>query len=209
LQTISLYRIIPAIMEITKYNLQQMSPYAEIASKKISYIHDPELLSHNTSARRLPDILREGIIARKFAERIRKKDYVSQFGNQVSEEHISVTMAQEAIFGVDEILIFIKTTRPAIPIHHEGYKGELWKELLIKHRVSPREFVGIGLRKDSAYEFLARDILYLCGITWANNPENSVPVFECDLGNQVFHILPGLSQAPGLRILWPPYDTLV
>ena len=195
-------------MEISNYDLQRMSPFAEIASRKIQFISDPELVSHSTPNIRLPDILKEGIMARRFAKRIGKKDYVSEWNDPQNEEYVSVTRAREAIFDINGIVIFIKTAKPVIPISNLEHSKGISKEFLIKHRVSPREFTGIGLSKRILDNDDFRDILYLCRITWTYRPEISIPLFEYYFDNPESHMHPGLSQGQNLRVLWPTINNI-
>lgn len=149
-----------------------------VAMSKVCDLETTPFVTHATYYGKLPDILREGIIAGDFAQRIGKGTYISEFGAQQNVRSVS-TIDQSRLTWGNQIAIVIKKGNGIL--HHDDLSAAM-REMLIKNRVAPREFMGMGISVPEIHavgheQRLQKAIEGAIEI-WKGNPGEALPVYD-------------------------------
>lgn len=160
----------------------------EVAMAKVTdpFSHafeEPYPLWHGTEIEKLPDILREGIVAEDFAKRIGKTRfrYRRNWNFQAKWNNKYVSLARGDTYGNSyfsySVSILVEPTGEIIEPPRElssGNTGDIVKpydyELLVKNRISPREFKGLSVRTEA-------DVDKILSVMRGLPPSRALPIY--------------------------------
>lgn len=148
-----------------------------IAMSKVRDLDGISFVTHGTTYEKLPDILRQGIIAGDFAQRIGHPTYSSEWDQSHNRKFVS-TVEGYITWG-DEVEVIIRKPKDA---SQERNLTPGSREVLIRHRVAPREFLGIAAsipeRHKQGYETRLQRVVEDAIEIWKARPQDAVPFYN-------------------------------
>lgn len=159
----------------------------EIAMEKVTdpfakpypYVHEVPY-----DPKKLRDILREGIIAGDFAERIHKEDYKSRWDYPVNLRHVSLTRDIPALYlEFGEISFLVDPSKVQL-VSPDVVRPSGYNEVLVRNRISSRKLTGIVVGTREGELFLnARKLPNSIvgdveGILESIDPKYALPVYS-------------------------------
>lgn len=141
---------------------------------------ESNLFWHETSPSNLEAILHEGIVAENFARRVGKDDFQRRYSSSWNEDNVS--LAKSGALGiVGDVFLLVEPKGKVIPTAPDAKSGKMRPnpgEVLVPHRIAPRELLGIAVGsgkywKDTDTDFVIGKIKNL-------PPRFAIPIYGHD-----------------------------